>query len=151
MSRRTTIPAGQHLELWARTQYDDIVRVNGYYDLGDGKTANGLMIRQAISLNDPCMIDGYYFAGNGNGNLLTSPAAYPSSVTQAGVTQTAADQAQQVIDRINQLDRPRAPRPAAGGAAVRSERAAGDSRHGDVADRRAARRCGTRYAKQRAI
>ena len=60
------------------------------------------MIRQAISLNDPCMLDGYYFH-NGNGNLLTSPAAYPPSVTVAGVTQTDAEQAQQVIDRITQL------------------------------------------------
>lgn len=98
-----TIPANQHLELWARTQYDDIVRVDGYYDLGAGKTAYGLMLRQAISLNDPCMIDGYYFAHNPNGNLLTSPAAYASSITQNGATQTPEEQAQQVVDRINQL------------------------------------------------
>lgn len=98
-----TLTANQHLELWARTQYDDIVRVNGYYDLGAGKTANGIMLRQAISLKDPCMIDGYYFANNPNGNLLTSPAAFPTSISQNGVTQTPADQAQQVIDRIDQL------------------------------------------------
>jgi len=97
-----TIPAGKHLELWARTQYDDIVRVPAYYDLANGKSAFGLMIRQAISLNDPCMLDVYYFH-KGAGNLLTSPAAYPPSVTVAGVTQTDAEQAQQVIDRINQL------------------------------------------------
>ena len=48
------------------------------------------------------MIDGYYF-GNAGGNLLTTPAAYPSSVSQNGVTQTPDQQAQQVIDRINQL------------------------------------------------
>jgi hypothetical protein len=98
-----SIAANQHLELWARTQYDDIVRVDGYTNLGTGATANGLMIRQAISLKEPCMIDGYYFAGNPNGNLLTSPAAYASSVSQGGVTQTPEDQAQQVIDRIHQL------------------------------------------------
>ena len=98
----TTIPAGKHLELWARTQYDDIVQVSGYYDLANGKTATGLMVRQAISLADPCMLDTYYF-GKGAGNLLTSPAAYPPSVTVAGVMQTDVDQAQQVIDRINQL------------------------------------------------
>lgn len=98
----TTIPANQHLELWARTQYDDIVRLEGYTDLGAGKSAPGLMIRQAVSLNDPCMIDGYYFHNSG-GNLLTSPAAYPSSTTIAGVTQTPDELAQQVIDRIDQL------------------------------------------------
>lgn len=102
-----TIPAGKHLELWARTQYDDIVRVDGYTNLGTGRTAYGLMLRQAISLKDPCMIDGYYFQNEKNdptkGNLLTSAAAYPSAVTQNGVTQTPEEQAQQVIDRIHQL------------------------------------------------
>ena len=56
----TTIPAGQHLELWARTQYNDLVRVPGYYDLTNGLSSPGIMIRPAISLTDPCMIDGYY-------------------------------------------------------------------------------------------
>lgn len=98
-----TLPAGQHLELWARTQYDDIVRVPGYTDLTNGVTANGIMIRQAISLKDPCMIDGYYFPNNPNGNLLTSPAAYASAINNGGVTQTPEQQAQQVIDRITQL------------------------------------------------
>ncbi len=98
-----TIPPGQHLELWARTQYDDIVRVPGYLDLTAGTTATGIAIRQAISLKDPCMIDGYYFPGNPNGNLLTSPAAYPSAISSGGVTQTPEQQAQEVIDRINQL------------------------------------------------
>ena len=98
----TTIPAGRHLELWARTQHDDIVRVNGYTDFTNGVTANGIMISQAISLSDPCMLDGYYYH-TGQGNLLTSPAAYPTSVTTGGVTQTPDEQAQQVIARINQL------------------------------------------------
>ncbi len=100
-----SIPANQHLELWARTQYDDIVRVSGYYDFADGKTTTGLMIRQAISLDDPCMIDGYYFANAPKtaGNLLTTEAAYPTSISAGGVTQTPIEQAQQVIDRINQL------------------------------------------------
>lgn len=98
-----TIPPNQHLELWARTQYDDIVRVPGYYDLANGKSSPGIMIRQAISLKDPCMIDGYYFPKNPNGNLLSSPAAYATAVSSGGVTQTPEQQAQQVIDRINQL------------------------------------------------
>jgi hypothetical protein len=98
-----TIPAGKHLELWARTQYDDVVRVPGYYDLGAGLSAPGIMIRQAISLQDPCMIDGYYFPNNPNGNLLTSAAAYPTTISSGGITQTPDQQAQQVVDRINQL------------------------------------------------
>jgi len=102
----TTIPANQHLELWARTQYDDIVRIEGYYDLANGKSSPGYMIRQAISLNDPCMIDGYYFENNPNGNLLTTAAAYPSSTTAGGVLQTPDQLAQQVVDRIHQLTDP---------------------------------------------
>jgi hypothetical protein len=97
-----SIAANQHLELWARTQYDDIVRVNGYYDLAGGKTAYGFMIRPAIGLKDPCMLDGYYFHNDG-GNLLTSPAAYPTATSSGGVTQTPAEQAQQIVDRIRQL------------------------------------------------
>lgn len=98
-----TIPPNQHLELWARTQYDDIVRVPGYYDLANGLSSPGIMIRQAISLKDPCMIDGYYFPKNSGGNLLTSFAAYQTTVSSGGVTQTPEQQAQQVIDRIDQL------------------------------------------------
>ncbi|MCU1280422.1 MAG: hypothetical protein JWM53_3968 [bacterium] len=98
-----SIPAGQHLELWARTQYDDIVRVDGYYNLAAGKTAYGLAIRQAISLSDPCMIDGYYYLNNSGGNLLTSAAAYPTSISAGGVTQTPDEQAQAVVKRIEQL------------------------------------------------
>jgi hypothetical protein len=100
-----TIPANQHLELWARTQYDDIVRVEGYYDLTKGLSAPGIMLRQAIGLTDPCMLDGYYF-GNSGGNLLTSAAAYPSSTSAGGVTQTPDELAQQVIDHIHQLTDP---------------------------------------------
>jgi hypothetical protein len=101
------IPANQHLELWARTQNNDLVRVDGYYDLANGLTAKGIMIRPAIGLKDPCMIDGYYFPEKKNdsnaGNLLTSPAAYASTVSQAGVTQTPEEQAQQIVDRIHQV------------------------------------------------
>lgn len=95
-------PAGQHLELWARDQYNDIIRINPFYKEADYKTSYGLMIRKAITLDDPCMIDD-------KGNLLTTAAAYPSSVTVAGVTQTPAEQAQQIVDRINQLNPPTGP------------------------------------------
>jgi hypothetical protein len=89
-------PAGQHLELWARNANNDIIRIEPFYDVTNYKTSPGLMIRPAISLKDPCMIDD-------QGHLLTSSTAYPTSVTIAGVTQTPPEQAQQVIDRINQL------------------------------------------------
>jgi len=101
-----TLTPSQHLELWARTKYDDIVRIEGYYDLPNGKSSPGLMIRQAISLKDPCMIDGYYFANNPNGNLLTTAAAYASSSNAGGVVQTPDQLAQQVTDRIHQLTDP---------------------------------------------
>ena len=89
-------PPGMHLELWARDQYNDIIRINPYYDFPNGKTSTGLMIRQAITLQDPCIIDNA-------GNLLTSAAAYPTTITQNGIVQTPQQQAQQIIDRINQL------------------------------------------------
>jgi hypothetical protein len=100
-----TIPANQHLELWARTQYDDIVRLEGYTNQPQGISSPGFMLRQAISLKDPCMLDGY-FRGTGDGNLLTSPAAYPTTISQGGITQTPEEQAQQVIDHIHQLTDP---------------------------------------------
>ena len=99
----TTIPAGQHLEFWARTQYNDIVRIPGYYDLQKGLSSPGIMIRQAISLDDPCMIDSYYGDKKGAGNLLTSPDAYPATVSSGGVTQTNQEQAQQIINFIHQV------------------------------------------------
>jgi hypothetical protein len=85
-------PPGQHLELWARDGYDDILRINPFYDEASNKTSYGQFIRQAISLDDPCLIDDA-------GNLLTSAAAYPGDVTINGITQTPDEQAQQVINR----------------------------------------------------
>jgi hypothetical protein len=94
-------PPGRHLELWARNQYDDIIRVNPYYDLAQRDAAYGLVIRQAIAADDPCVIDD-------GGHLLTSASAYPTSVTVAGVTQTPDEQAEQVRERIAQLNPPSA-------------------------------------------
>jgi hypothetical protein len=91
--------AGKHLELWTRDQYNDVIRVNPYYNLTDGKTQYGLMVRPAVSLSDPCMIDD-------QGNLLTTAAAYPAPISYNGVTQTPDQQAQQIVDRINQLTPP---------------------------------------------
>ncbi|MDB4968936.1 MAG: hypothetical protein JWN44_4625 [Myxococcales bacterium] len=90
-------PPGMHLELWARNATDDIIRIDSFYDQTAYKTAYGLMVRQAISLDDPCMIDA-------EGNLLTTKDAYKETVTlPGGVTQTPEEQAKQVRDRINQL------------------------------------------------
>jgi hypothetical protein len=83
---------GEHLELWARTPNDDVVRVdNG----GSGALPYGLMIRKAITFNDPCMIDSA-------GHQLRSADAY-QTFTSAGVTQTAQQQADQITNRIAQV------------------------------------------------
>jgi hypothetical protein len=89
-------PPGTHLEIWARDQYNDIIRLAPFYDESVNATTPGLMIRQAISVNDPCMTDD-------RGNLLITAAAYPTSISYAGVTQTPEQQAQQRVLRIQQL------------------------------------------------
>ena len=106
----TPSPPGSHLELWARTLYDDIVRINPEnadrafvetFTFGrtpqpfpDGRP--GLKIVKAITMGDPCVIDAH-------GNLLTTADAYPSVVTVNGVEQTPEEQAAQVRNRIAQL------------------------------------------------
>lgn len=90
---------GHHLELWARDSYDDVLRINGsFLDNDTQKTfyPYGLQVQQAISLDDPCMIDD-------KGNLLTTAAAYPSAVFSGGVPQTPEMQAETVVNRIKQL------------------------------------------------
>ncbi|HXU69203.1 MAG TPA: hypothetical protein VN947_07725 [Polyangia bacterium] len=89
-------PVGEHLELWARDRYDDILRIDPFYHESEHQSAYGIMIRQAISLDDPCIIDV-------TGHLLTDAAAYPTTVTMAGVTQTPDEQALAVVQRIEQL------------------------------------------------
>jgi hypothetical protein len=94
---------GTHLELWTRNANNDIIRVDASYTFADPsdksqtKTVytNGLAIRAAVSIDDPCMIDG-------KGNLLTTADAYQDA-TIAGVKQTAAEQAQTFVNRIKQL------------------------------------------------
>jgi hypothetical protein len=93
MAGATASPPGTHLELWARDQYDDVIRIVGANSDGNPP---GLVIRPALSLADPCIIDDA-------GHLLTSPDAYPGPVTLAGVTQTPDEQAQQVKNRIAQV------------------------------------------------
>jgi hypothetical protein len=87
-----------HLELWARTQYDDIVRIDANNSVPNGATfaQPGYIIRKAITMGDPCIIDG-------QGNLLVTAAAYPSDVTVDGIPQSPQEQAIQVQNRIKQL------------------------------------------------
>jgi hypothetical protein len=107
LSLRGAAPStpGQHLELWARSQYDDIIRINSTYDApkpGDPQTTVrlypfGFAVRPVITLDNPCVIDD-------SGNLLVTAAAYPDTVVLDGVTQTPEDQAASVRARIRQLD-----------------------------------------------
>src|SRR5258708_13100227 len=43
-----------HLELWATSQYDDIIRINPLYD-GVNSTP-GIVVVKAVTMSDPCMI-----------------------------------------------------------------------------------------------
>lgn len=101
LSGVSTIPQGQHLELWARNQYNDVVRVSGSFDTTVGGKSTrlfpvGFTIRPAITMDDPCMID------QNTGALLTKAEAY-KDVDLAGQHQTPEEQAQQVRTRIGQL------------------------------------------------
>ncbi len=93
-------PPGQHLELWARNKYGDIVRINTNNEnhsnpaFPDGSP--GYLIVNAITMSDPCLIDAH-------GNLLTTAAAYPSTTTINGIAQTPDQQAAQVRNRIAQV------------------------------------------------
>jgi hypothetical protein len=96
--------ADAHIEMWARTKYDDIVRLDTQYDAPNPANPTestplrpfGFIIRDAINMGDPCMIDL-------NGNLITSPDAYPNPVVVAGITESPQDQAEAVIFRIAQV------------------------------------------------
>ncbi|HEX4459927.1 MAG TPA: hypothetical protein VIA18_18245 [Polyangia bacterium] len=90
---------GTHLELWARDANNDILRLAPYYQENKFLSQPGFIVKPAITVDDPCMTDGA-------GHLLTDASAYPSSVTEAGVTQTPLQQAQQIINRIDQLNPP---------------------------------------------
>jgi hypothetical protein len=90
-------PVGTHLEVWARDSNNSILRIEPFYDQNAYKTAPGLIVRQAISATSPCMTDA-------NGNLLTDAAAYPGPVKFGNITQSPEQQAQQVQQRIAQLN-----------------------------------------------
>jgi hypothetical protein len=91
----TPSPSGRHLELWVRDGYDDIVRLDalatvegaGASSAAQRLTPFGIVIRPALTMNDPCMIDDA-------GNLLVTAAAYPTSVVVGGVMQSPEEQAQ---------------------------------------------------------
>jgi hypothetical protein len=101
------LPADEHLEFWARTANDDIVRLSALYeqpDLGrvrvalpNGETTDprGFIIVPAITMADPCMI-------NSKGELLTTAAAWePTEIN--GTPQTPEEIAAQVRTRISQV------------------------------------------------
>lgn len=92
-------PAGRHLELWARDRFDDIERLPLFYDGADYKTTYGVAVRKTITLDDPCMIDAH-------GNRLVDAAAWPTTIDEGGITQTPEQQAEQVRNRIAQLNAP---------------------------------------------
>src|SRR5689334_23379594 len=85
-------PTGTHLELWARSEYNDVLRINGNYDIPDPKspqvtnriTPYGFKVVPAITMSDSCMIDA-------SGNLLVTAAAYKDS-DLGGVHQTPEEQ-----------------------------------------------------------
>jgi len=92
---------GRHLELWARNQYNDVVRVSGIFDTTiAGKTTRlfpvGFTLRPLITMDDPCMID------PSTGAWLIKAEAYGDS-NAGNVHQTPEEQAQQVRSRIAQL------------------------------------------------
>jgi hypothetical protein len=94
---------GTHLELWTRDANNGIIRVDGtYYTYTDPTTKKsttvnpfGLMIRDAVVFDDPCLIDD-------KGNLLTTAAAY-KTLKVAGITETPDEQAQTVKNRVAQI------------------------------------------------
>ncbi len=104
ISGATSSQGTEHIELWARDQYDDIIRINQTYNAPDPTNPNktiplrpfGFVIRNAISMSDPCMIDAA-------GNLVTTAAAYPKTLKIDGVTQSPEEQAAAVRARIAQL------------------------------------------------
>ena len=92
-------PAGRHLEIWARDRFDDVERLPLYYDAADYQSTYGVVVRRAIALDDPCMVDAH-------GNRLVDAAAWPDTVDEGGVVQTPEQQAAQVRNRIAQLNAP---------------------------------------------
>jgi hypothetical protein len=86
---------GHHLELWVRNDHDDIVRLDALDPIADPSspwqgqrlTPVGVVIRPAMSMDDPCMIDDA-------GHLLMTASAYPTSIVVGGVLQSPEEQAQ---------------------------------------------------------
>jgi hypothetical protein len=109
LTNATTFPAGQHLELWARNQYDDTIRVTGIFDTTKGgkgvrQFVYGFTVRPLITMDDPCMIVTDH-ASKHAGALLIKAEAYDDADV-AGVHQTPEEQAQQVRTRIAQIASP---------------------------------------------
>jgi hypothetical protein len=95
-------PPGHHLELWARDE-GGIDRLQGIIDSQHGLSAFGLQIRIAVDPRDPCMIV-HDPKSPAYGRLLTDPLAYAGDTVVEGVRQTPAQQAQQVVNHIAQVN-----------------------------------------------
>jgi hypothetical protein len=94
--------AGEHYELWTRSQYNDVIRISGIYPFvppGQQQATlyypYGFAVRPAITMDDPCMIDS-------QGNLLVTAQAY-TDTTILGTALSPEDQAQAVRGRIGAL------------------------------------------------
>jgi hypothetical protein len=114
------LPPDEHLEFWARTANDDIVRISTIYEhrtrgrirtnvqtgqlCPEGADPNtctdprGFLIVPAITFADPCMIDE-------QGNLLTTAAAWEPTVVN-NTPQTPEELAAQLRVRISQVTAP---------------------------------------------
>jgi hypothetical protein len=102
LSSPDPMPADRHLELWARDQYDDTIRIDGITNAHTGESHFGLHVVVAVDPNDPCMIVSDP-KSPAYGELLVTPQAYPNTTTINGVAQTPDQQAQQVKNRIAQV------------------------------------------------
>jgi hypothetical protein len=96
IAHATANKPGEHYELWGRNQDDNIIRISY---LVNKQEVFGLQLRLAISPSDPCII-------SDAGYLLTDPAAYPGNSDNAGIVQTPAQQAAQVVLKIRQVTGP---------------------------------------------
>jgi hypothetical protein len=101
LSTTTRTAPDEHIEIWARTEFDDVIRIDHLFTAPGGQDAlrsrYGFVIRNAIDMGDPCMIDVE------TGALLTTAEAYPSAVTILGVPQSPEEQAAAVRARIAQV------------------------------------------------
>ena len=135
ISGATPLPADQHIELWARTANDDVVRISGIYEglldpfapagaiQADGQP-NRRRVQFPVTERSAPGLPPYSYSSDprgfmikpvitmadpcmidSKGRLLTKAEAYEPKVVN-GVEQSAEEQAAQVRTRISQLTTP---------------------------------------------